>query len=188
MVANPAAYKAMADPLRIRMGMMLFDAPSTVKELARALDVPATRLYYHVRILEQHGLIEVCERRMVSGIEERRYRAVDEAWSIPQDISFAELDTRPLLAALFAAVQAEIDVTLDEFGDAPGPADPDGPMPVMNMTELVLTKEELADVQQQLMALTTKYSLAGRAEPPPGSRPYHFLFAGYPRPGASRAS
>src|SRR5437870_4212224 len=67
--------KAMADPIRIRFVLELLDGPRTVREVAEALDVPPTRLYYHLRILERHGLVKVANRRMVSGIEERSYRA-----------------------------------------------------------------------------------------------------------------
>ena len=60
--------KAMADPIRIRFVLELLDGPRTVREVAEALDVPPTRLYYHLRILERHGLVKVANRRMVSGM------------------------------------------------------------------------------------------------------------------------
>src|SRR5689334_4837111 len=105
--------RALADPLRIRIGLLLIDEAHTVKELAAALDVPATRLYYHVRILEEHGLIEVVERRMVSGIEERRYRAVVELWQ-EGTLSAQEVMHSGVLGAVFGAVNAEIEVVLGE--------------------------------------------------------------------------
>jgi hypothetical protein len=38
------------------------------------LDVPRTKLYYHVRLLDEHELITVEDTRIVSGITEKRYR------------------------------------------------------------------------------------------------------------------
>jgi DNA-binding transcriptional ArsR family regulator len=47
--------------------------PRTVKEVARELGEPPTKLYYHVNLLEQHGLLIVAESNLVSGIVEKRY-------------------------------------------------------------------------------------------------------------------
>jgi DNA-binding transcriptional ArsR family regulator len=65
--------KVLADPLRLRIRELLVQ-PSTVKQLAAELDIPATKLYYHVNLLEKHGLIAVVESRLVSGIMERVYQ------------------------------------------------------------------------------------------------------------------
>src|SRR5438093_9411843 len=75
-IETVAALKAVADPLRLRVLLALAEGPKTVKELAGELGVGPTRLYYHVNMLERNGLITVVERRMVSGIEERRYAGV----------------------------------------------------------------------------------------------------------------
>ena len=64
------ALAAIADPLRARIFKALA-APMTAKQLAAQLRVPTTRLYYHLKVLEQHGFIAVVSRRLVSGIEER---------------------------------------------------------------------------------------------------------------------
>src|SRR5688572_2626952 len=76
------AIKAVADPLRIRILFETTYFSRTVKELAALLDVPQTRLYYHVKLLERHGLLTVVERRMVSGIEERRYQSPTNGFTI----------------------------------------------------------------------------------------------------------
>ena len=47
----------------------------SVKELAARLGEPQTKLYRHVRQLEEVGLIRVAATRMVSGILEQRYQA-----------------------------------------------------------------------------------------------------------------
>lgn len=49
--------------------------PKTVKEIARRLNLPATKLYYHVNLMEKHGLIQVVETNIVSGIIEKKYQA-----------------------------------------------------------------------------------------------------------------
>jgi len=110
--------RALADPVRLailselnRRGADGELPVMSVKELAKQLGEPQTKLYRHVRQLEAAELIEVAATRMVSGILEQRYRA-------------RQSDLR-LSAALFrqhadeseAAVRAAFDSFLTEFFD-----------------------------------------------------------------------
>src|SRR5438128_3188419 len=82
-ISDVEGLKAIAEPLRFQLLMAIAESDSTtVKELAARLDVPQTRLYYHVGILERSGLIRVASKRLVSGIEERRYEATAKNWSV----------------------------------------------------------------------------------------------------------
>jgi DNA-binding PadR family transcriptional regulator len=65
--------KVMADPLRLRLREMMF-FPTTVKHLSSELDILATKLYYHINLLEKHGLIVVVDAKVVSGIIEKHYQ------------------------------------------------------------------------------------------------------------------
>lgn len=65
--------KVFSDPLRQQIIEALFDGAKTVKQVAALLDVIATKLYYHVNLLEEHGLIRVTDTRVVSGIIEKHY-------------------------------------------------------------------------------------------------------------------
>lgn len=68
--------RALSDRQRLRI-MEAFarhgGMPRTVKEVARELGESPTKLYYHVNLLEQHGLLVVAESRLVSGIVEKSY-------------------------------------------------------------------------------------------------------------------
>lgn len=68
--------RALADPLRLRLVEALVARELPVAELARALEVPTTRLYHHVDVLYDAGLIEITRRVRRRGGEERYYRAV----------------------------------------------------------------------------------------------------------------
>jgi hypothetical protein len=69
-ITDPTVLATLYDPLRYRL-FRLLEEPRTVPELAVEVDVPANRLYYHVRLLAQKGLIE-----QVPAIgTERLYRA-----------------------------------------------------------------------------------------------------------------
>lgn len=110
--------RALADPVRLAiLSALNRHAPGgdlpimSVKELAKHLGEPQTKLYRHVKQLEAAELIEVAATRMVSGILEQRYRA-------------RQSDLR-LSAALFrqhadegeAAVRSAFDSFLSDFFD-----------------------------------------------------------------------
>ncbi|MFN2147226.1 MAG: helix-turn-helix domain-containing protein [Anaerolineales bacterium] len=71
--------KILSDPLRLQILEQIRiindrGRAAVVKELAKALSMPPTKLYYHVNLLEEHELIRVVETRLVSGILEKRYQ------------------------------------------------------------------------------------------------------------------
>ncbi|CAN5843082.1 hypothetical protein BH23ACT4_BH23ACT4_04710 [soil metagenome] len=51
------------------------EEPSSVKTVAEAMGVPPTRLYYHINLLEDAGLITVIDTRKVGAMIERLYQA-----------------------------------------------------------------------------------------------------------------
>jgi DNA-binding transcriptional ArsR family regulator len=67
------ALKVYFDPLRIRLVQAMAHQPRSVNELAAELNVPFTRLYYHLHLLEQHGFIRLIDVRNISGAVEEKY-------------------------------------------------------------------------------------------------------------------
>lgn len=67
-------HRALADPLRIQLLELLWQAPRSVRELAECVALPADRLYYHVGQLEGAKLVEIVEyRSLPKGKVERVY-------------------------------------------------------------------------------------------------------------------
>src|SRR5256885_9366749 len=173
--------KAVADPTRIRLILELLDRESTVKELAEALGVPATRLYYHVKILERHGLIEVAHRRMVSGIEERTYHAPSEDWTVPPDMKLSALYESGALRAMFDVVRSEVEVAVQSRPDLPMDA-PGSPIAGIGLTEIEVSEDELRELTAGPAKVLTQYAMRKR-EAPSGAR-YPPLSSPYPSPPA----
>ena len=71
-ISDPAIVKALYDPLRYRI-FRLLETPSTVGELATAVDLPADRLYYHVQRLVSCGLVRQVDSRPSGRHIERVY-------------------------------------------------------------------------------------------------------------------
>lgn len=63
------------NPTRLRIFRHLAE-PRTVKEVAEAMAVPVTRLYYHIGLLEEVGVIEVVETRKAGAMVEKLYQCV----------------------------------------------------------------------------------------------------------------
>src|ERR1700690_41540 len=76
------ALKVFSDPLRQQIIEALLDGAKTVKQIAAELDLAPTKLYYHVNLLDEHGLIQVTETRIASGIIEKHYRAAAREYPI----------------------------------------------------------------------------------------------------------
>ena len=176
--------KAMADPTRIRFILELGAEPRTVKEVAEALGVPPTRLYYHLRILERHGLVEVANRRMVSGIEERSYRLAGdiENWTVSPNLGTGVLYETGALRALFDMVRAEIEVLVQGSPDL-ALEDPESPLKAMAMTEFALSAEDLQRLLRDFEKFLSKYGERPREHPE--EERYHFFYALYPVPTAA---
>ena len=68
--------RILAHPLRLRLLETFALNPQTTHQVAKALEVPATRLYHHVNALERVGLIRLRETRPVRGTVEKYYEAV----------------------------------------------------------------------------------------------------------------
>jgi DNA-binding transcriptional ArsR family regulator len=107
------ALKALSDPMRVQILEIMLQGARTVKQVARELHTTPTKLYYHVNLLEQHGLIKVTSTRVVSGIIEKQYQLA--AYSIDIDRSLIspsgprmDEDVDRLLSTVMDAVRRDI--------------------------------------------------------------------------------
>lgn len=83
-ITDVDTIKALADPTRLAILRALSRdrMPKSAKELAEDLDQPQTKLYRHLKVLQEAGLIEAAETRVVSGIVETKYRAMQSSVTI----------------------------------------------------------------------------------------------------------
>jgi DNA-binding transcriptional ArsR family regulator len=80
------ALKVFSDPLRQRILETLYEGTKTVKHIAADLEIAPTKLYYHINLMEEHGLIRVTDTRIVSGIIEKQYAAAAETYRIKRSL------------------------------------------------------------------------------------------------------
>jgi DNA-binding transcriptional ArsR family regulator len=148
--------KIFFDPMRTRIIRTMADAPRTVQQIARELDVPFTRLYYHINMLEKNGIIRVVQTRNLSGaVEEKHYWLTARRFRIDHT-----------LLTISSEASDQWDATLETLLDEIGSKIRDGylitPAPVENTPENILEQaylrlspekaDELCDRMRALLA------------------------------------
>jgi DNA-binding transcriptional ArsR family regulator len=80
-IQDPAAAEVSLDPIRARLLAELAE-PASATMLAARVGLPRQRVNYHLRSLEQHGLVELVEERRKGNCTERLLRATAASYVI----------------------------------------------------------------------------------------------------------
>jgi DNA-binding transcriptional ArsR family regulator len=187
MISDLETLKVVTDPLRLNLLNLLRGEPRTAKELARALHLSQTKLYYHLGLLEQHGLIRVTGTRLVSGILEKQYQASAYKLSVDRRL-FAPTPTTPTsYEGLEVFLSAVLDYThsdmmrsvqagLAEFSEHAPPER----MLHVGRRWFWLTADEAKAFMERLRALDDEFQRLHGDEPAEGTQLYEFLMGFYP--------
>ena len=80
-IENSAAAEASLDPIRARLLAELRE-PASATALAARLGLPRQKVNYHLRSLENHGLVELVEERRKGNVTERILRSAASSFVI----------------------------------------------------------------------------------------------------------
>ena len=155
-IDSAEAIKAMADPLRLRVLTLLMkdhERSWTVKEIAAELDQSVTKLYHHVNMLEQVGLIRDVETRLVSGIVEHRYASGQRGLEF-DDALYRSDDTRD---ASLANVSYILDETRDDLVSYLGSETADPERVMFAKARLRLTQDEVDELRSSIDELVDQF-------------------------------
>jgi DNA-binding transcriptional ArsR family regulator len=147
-VPNLETLRVLADGRRHEILTALIHEPLTVRVLAEQLRLPRTRLYYHLELLERHGLVRVVQTRMVSGALEHTYRAAARAFRVDRSAlsasAAAAIDEAQatILQAVAEDLRSRRDVTRD---------------PLVSRTFVRLSASRYAELETRLRALVAEY-------------------------------
>lgn len=112
LIADIETLKVITNPVRTQI-LVSLKSPQTVKQVAEKLDLSPSKLYYHVNLLEKHGLITVVETRVVSNIIEKVYCATAINYDVdPALLSLSEGEGKESANSLIMSV---LDQTRKEF-------------------------------------------------------------------------
>jgi DNA-binding transcriptional ArsR family regulator len=88
-ISDLAVLRVLSDGLRLQL-IEAFGrtrgVPRSVKEVAKEIGQSATKLYYHVNLLEENGLLLVAESRLVSGILEKKYVPAARQYTVDKEL------------------------------------------------------------------------------------------------------
>jgi len=104
-LGDVAALRTLFDPLRLRI-MGAIRTPRTAKELGVALGVEPNKLYYHLRRLQEHGLVSVDDRRTGA---ERRFVATAKRLAVDPAVHPSAVEASGFVGALFGEAQRQIE-------------------------------------------------------------------------------
>ena len=153
--------KVFADTLRLQI-LKLLETPTTVKAVAAALDLPPAKLYYHINLLQKHGLIGVVGQNLESGIVEKIYQVTARQFKLVNPL-IAGKDFPPEAAdAIFGSLLTE---TMQGFQQALTRRDPNEGEPprhpFLSKKAFRLTDAQLTALHGQLDGLIQQVTALG---------------------------
>lgn len=196
-ITNAETVRMMSDPMRIRIVGAL-NEPHTVKELATLFDVPVTRLYYHINLMEEHGMIQVVDTQIISGLIEKRYQAIARTFGIDGHLfnSDPKIHRRvdEIVGALFDNVRRQLRLLItkrQEESDKAVHSERDNQeesiredcspenMITLNYSVLALSPTEAKEFEAELDALVDRYD-PDRNSLSQDAKPYSFTALFFP--------
>lgn len=177
-ISSMETLKAVSDPFRLDIlkyvGMINRKGERcTVKQLSKLVGKPPTKLYYHVNMLEEHGLLVVGATQIVSGIIEKHYQVCAMNIGVSQDLmAMNETEDRDeQIAQIVGSIEELMNNSLTNlktslqtiFEEATLekeegiPAREQVALDVRN-NEVVLTREQAEEYKQRLVEIHDQFS------------------------------
>jgi DNA-binding transcriptional ArsR family regulator len=104
LIDNLDTMKVLTDPLRIQIMEMMEPAAITVGEVARKLGLAPNKLYYHVNMLEEHGLVRVVAEEVRGNLIEKKYRVTALDYRLDESIlNFSSPEGQQNTISMFTA-------------------------------------------------------------------------------------
>ncbi|MER7008492.1 winged helix-turn-helix domain-containing protein [Dactylosporangium sp. NPDC000555] len=166
-VDDVATLRALSDPIRLAiMRTLMHEADVTqrvmsVKELARELGEPQTRLYRHIKQLQTVDLVQVAETRIVSGIVEHRYRAACVGLRLSHDLFRSPAQRSQVTQAVAATFDTFRDTFLAHVGAGRVGFDEEstdaGTAPIVSAIDTRMPAARAAEFRARLQALLEEF-------------------------------
>jgi DNA-binding transcriptional ArsR family regulator len=188
-IASADAASVAIEPLRSRI-LAALGEPGSASSVAEALGQTRQKINYHLRILEEHGLVRLVEERPRRGLTERVMIATARSYVISPDVLGRSASdptrTRRLSTHYLLALAARI---VREVSSLSGRADQAGkPLPTMALdTDLRFASPgDRAKFTTELGEAVA--TVAGRYhdERAADGRWYRLVVASYPRPESAK--
>jgi DNA-binding transcriptional ArsR family regulator len=172
-----------SDPLRLQILEILKETPKTVKMVSRELGVNQVKLYYHFKLLEEHGLLRITEERMVSHLIEKVYQTRARSIRIAADLLAVEKpssdSSETLLNYVFDKGRAKLKKGLQEGWIGNDPTAPPQHRFTALRGSMRLAPDQASQFFGRLEALSEDF-FAMQSSPPSSGDWYDCVVAMYP--------
>ncbi len=171
LITDLETLKVISDPLRVRILEHIGLASDsgeliTVKQLSEFLDIPQTKLYYHIKLLEKHNLIQVAETRVISGIIEKHYQI--RARRIRADLDISKNSrlgpnegmalTLTSISTMFDTAYKNVDLSFQHRLQETDTADDETATMLFSQAMMQLSPEQAEDFIDQVNELIRTYA------------------------------
>lgn len=176
-------------PIRRRL-LAELQAPGSAASLAVALDMPRQKVGYHLKALEEAGLVNLVEERRRRGFTERLFTASADAYVIDPDLlagpSSRDLAPEALTQDRYAAdhlIRAAAE-TVREVGRMRQAADAEGRRLLTFTLDAEIAFAAPGDIERFATRLTEAVAALAAEFNTPGGRPYRLIAATHPAKGS----
>ncbi|MEM9465582.1 MAG: helix-turn-helix domain-containing protein [Actinomycetota bacterium] len=177
------AIRAAVDPVRAAVLAQLAE-PGSASSVAGHLGISRQKANYHLKILEQHGLVEFVEERPRRGLTESVFRATAQSYALaPRALGSCAPEPRRLdrlSSGYLVALGARL---VEEVGDlARRAAAVAKPLPTLSIdTEITFASPaDRAAFADEVAALVAGLAARYHAEDAPNGRPHRLIVASHP--------
>lgn len=187
MISDLETLKVISDPFRMRIMETIGSKATTVKQIAKQLDVSPKKLYYHINLLEKHGLVIIAHTQLVSGIVEKWYQVAAYRISIDKSILTLEeglegaaqhLDQ--LLNGIFDATRADISQAVTQGLIHPLDEEERKSRVFVSKGTMVLDDDQREKLFEELENLCEKYKRQNDLPDQPQHKHYGFTIVVHP--------
>jgi len=182
LIQSPQQAKAIFKPIRLEI-LQLLNQPHTCTELAEVLNTSPQKIYYHIKILQDSGLVKKVREERVRGIMEGYYQASAASYMLSpgmvEKLGGAEMAKQQLSLAnllnLIQQMQAEITVLSQSKEEIPSI----GLSAQISLNSPADRSAFHTELQECIQKLAEKYG-ARQESPPHPKDVYRLILACYP--------
>ena len=157
LIEDVETLKVVADPYRMEMIEAIGSDHLTAKEWAARLGTGVNKLYYHIRLLEKHGLLVVVDERVVSGILEKTYALSAHRFEVRPGLLSAGEEGDESLDAMVASLLENTGRAVRAAYSSGAFAPDDKEHTLFFRGRLRLTREEAAEFTRRVNALLEEF-------------------------------
>lgn len=109
------ALKVLADPLRNQIMEVMTPKPLTINQAAARLGVAASKLYYHVNLMEKHNLLRVVDTVVHGNLIEKHYWITAYQFKIDEEMFNFQVDTPEGTEHLIEMLLSNLNATREDI-------------------------------------------------------------------------